>query len=72
MNKDLNKDIIIKIFNSAGQLVKLIKYRVNGAGVYKVLWDGKTSMGSVAPTDIYYYQINFGDRQLTGKMMLLK
>ncbi len=72
VGKNLNKMIAIKIYNSIGQLVKVLFVNIHGKGTYDVRWDGTLQNGSIAPSDIYIYVIDFGDAVLAQKMILLK
>ncbi|MBE0551193.1 MAG: VWA domain-containing protein [Ignavibacterium sp.] len=69
---DIQSDVIVKIYNSLGELVRTIKYYVSEAGTYEVFWDGKFSDGKVAPSDVYIYTIDFGMGVLANKMILIK
>ena len=63
---------MVKIYNSIGQLVRILTLQVNGSGTYEVLWDGKLSNGKDAASGLYIYLIDFGDMILGGKMMIVK
>ena len=69
---DFHDVVTIKIYNSIGQLVRVLTINVNGMGVYEVTWNGLTQNGSSASSDIYIYTVDFGNRILAGKMLLLK
>lgn len=57
----------IKIYNSAGILVDILKLSINGKGTYEIKWDAsKYSSG------VYFYSVDFGDEILFSKMVLLK
>jgi len=65
--------VTVKIYNSLGELVRVLVLRVNGAGVYRVIWDGRLANGQMAPSGGYVYIVHFGDKAvLGGKMMLVK
>lgn len=72
IGKDIQSDVIVRIYNSLGELVRTIKYYVSAAGTYEVFWDGKFSDGRVAPSDVYIYTIDFGTGILANKMILIK
>jgi len=69
---DFHDDVTIKIFNSIGELVRVIRLHVNGKGEYQVTWDGLTRYGILAPSGIYVYTIDFGSTILSNKMVLMK
>jgi Ca-activated chloride channel family protein len=72
IGKNIQKDVIVKIYNSLGELVRTIKYYISDVGTYEVFWDGKFSNGQVAPSDVYIYTIDFGLGVMAGKMILIK
>jgi len=72
VNIYLNRIVTIKIYNSLGQLVRVLRVAVNGERIYEVYWDGRFDNGNVAPTGTYFYLVDFGDGILSGKMTLLK
>ncbi|MBK7631902.1 MAG: VWA domain-containing protein [Ignavibacteriales bacterium] len=72
IGKNIQTDVVVKIYNSLGELVREIKYYVSDAGTYEVFWDGKFSNGQEAPSDVYIYTIDFGIGLMAGKMILIK
>ncbi len=72
IGKDIQSDVVLKIYNSLGELVRTIKYYVSDAGTYEIFWDGKFSDGKEAPSDVYIYTIDIGIGVLASKMILIK
>ena len=72
VGKDFYGMVTIKIYNSIGQLVRVLTVNVNGIGIYEVTWNGLMQNGEAAATDVYIYTIDFGNRILASKMLLLK
>jgi len=72
INHDFNGIVIVKIYNSIGQVVKLLSIHVNGAGMYEVMWSGDLYNDQLASSGTYFYTLDFGDALLVGKMILLK
>lgn len=68
----LNQVVKVKIYNSIGELVRIMTIYVAEAGIYEIVWDGKFSNGSTAPSDIYICVIDFGEFILADKMILMK
>ncbi len=68
----LNKVVKIKIYNTLGELIRILTLYVGGAGTYEVVWDGKLYNGETAPSDVYIYIVDFGNVVLSDKMILLK
>ncbi|HHE64667.1 MAG TPA: VWA domain-containing protein, partial [Bacteroidetes bacterium] len=69
---DFYGTVTIKIYNSIGQLVRVLFVNVNGIGVYETTWNGLLQNGEVASSDVYIYTLDFGDKILARKMLLLK
>lgn len=67
LNKNVSKILSVEIYNSLGQLIKVLNVRVNGRGEYEVQWNALDE-----PSGLYFYMIDFGDQKLAGKMMLVK
>jgi len=70
--KDVDKQVRIKIYNLRGQVIRVLGLRVDAKGDYEIVWNGKDQQGGIAPSGVYFYVIDFGDAQLTGKMTLTK
>jgi hypothetical protein len=62
----------LEVFNSQGQHIRTLVSQEQLQGTYHVVWNGRTDSGTLAPTGIYFYRLNIGDRSLTRKMILLK
>jgi len=55
-----------------GREVQTLLDREMDSGEQRIIWDGKDSMGNVAASGIYFYQIRFRDKVLTKKMTLIR
>ena len=69
---NIQSNVVLRIYNSLGELVRLIRVYVSDAGTYEIFWDGKFSNGLDAPSDVYIYTIDYGLGVLAGKMILIK
>ena len=69
---NIQSNVVLRIYNSLGELVRLISIYVSDAGTYEIFWDGKFSNGLNAPSDVYIYTIDYGLGVLAGKMILIK
>ncbi|HMQ70559.1 MAG TPA: VWA domain-containing protein [Ignavibacteria bacterium] len=67
VNNNLHGLVMIRIYNSAGKLVDVMSVVINGKGAYEIKWNGEGFSSGV-----YFYTIDFGDKILRSKMMLLK
>ncbi len=64
--------VVLTIYNSAGQKVRTLLNRIQGAGSKKVVWDGRNDLGGTLPSGAYYYRLTSGKQSRSGKMLLLK
>lgn len=62
----------VKIYNTVGQLVRVLTLHTNSAGSYQMTWDGRLMDGRDAPSGIYVYLVDFGDAVLGGRMSVVK
>ncbi|HMS35511.1 MAG TPA: VWA domain-containing protein [Ignavibacteria bacterium] len=67
VEKNYSGIALIKIYNSAGILVDIAELFINGKGIYEFVWKAENFTSGV-----YFYSVNFGDRILFSKMLLLK
>jgi flagellar basal-body rod modification protein FlgD len=51
------KEVVVGIFNSAGQLVRTLKLGSQAAGSQALTWDGKDDQGKQVPDGLYAYQV---------------
>jgi len=70
-------DVIIRIHNANGALVRELKLGHKPAGIYMsqdraVYWDGKNEAGESVASGIYFYTIQTGNYNATKKMILKK
>jgi hypothetical protein len=62
----------VLIYNSNGELVKVLVDENKNKGEYEVAWDGKNNYGSKLASGTYFYQAICGNNIQTKKMLLLK
>jgi Ca-activated chloride channel homolog len=72
VNRDLHQVVRIRIFNSAGRLVKTLNLVLAGSGAYEVAWDGFLENGIRAPNDMYFCVIDLGFTVMNAKMVFLR
>jgi hypothetical protein len=64
--------VTLKIYNTLGQLVKVLVNTNQANGTYTVVWKGLDSQGNQMPSGIYFYVLQSGDVKITKKMILLR
>lgn len=64
--------VSLKIYNSAGQIVRTLIDRAFQAGAFSVKWNARDDEGRLLPSGVYFYQIRAGSFQAQRKLLLLK
>ena len=61
----------LRVFNLAGQSVRVLVDKEQSAGEYRVVWDGMDDSGRIVTNGLYLYRISAGRFSETKKMILL-
>jgi len=72
VNAAYNGVLEMRIYNVLGQLVRVLRLRVQGSGVYMVVWDGTGERGVLMPSGVYFYAVDLDNAILVGKMNLVR
>ena len=64
--------VSIRIYNINGRLVAELVDAAMTAGRHAVRWDGRTAAGQAAATGVYFYRLQFEDRVMSRKFLLLR
>jgi hypothetical protein len=69
--------VIIRIYNTNGQLVRQMDLGKQKAGSYvdkkkAAYWDGKDQSGNAVASGVYFYTLKAGDFQATRRMVIVK
>ncbi len=62
----------LKIYNTAGQLVKTLVDEIKPPGNYSAIWDGSNEADAQVASGVYLYKLTAGGGQITRKMVILK
>lgn len=62
----------LDIYDIQGTLMRSLLEKHQSAGYYRILWDGKTAKGFVAPSGTYLGRFQIGNTQQTIRMQLVK
>jgi hypothetical protein len=65
-------NVELVIYNMAGQKVRTLINESQSASFYKVVWDGRNSMGENVGAGLYIYKLISGDFSKMQKMTLIK
>lgn len=64
--------VVMVIYNSAGQTVRKLFDEPSEAGKHVVLWDGRNDQGVAVSSGVYFYQLLAGSFAQAKKMILVK
>lgn len=62
----------LKIYNSSGQLIKILIDTRLDTGVYNYYWDGKDELNRAAAEGVYFYTLKTDDCSQTKKLVLTR
>ncbi|MBN2009821.1 CotH kinase family protein [candidate division KSB1 bacterium] len=65
-------DVRLTVYNTAGQLVRILQHGVLPAGAYDIHWDSCDAAGNVVSSGVYLYRLQAGDEIRTRRMLLMK
>jgi len=69
-NVNKQSDIRVTIYDILGREVREFRVGFQTAGVHKVLWDGRNSLGQRVANGIYLYKLQAGGKSQVKKMLL--
>lgn len=61
----------IRVYDVKGQLIKLIFYNKEIAGASEIIWDGRNVAGVPVPPGMYMIRLEFENKQLSRKVVLI-
>jgi hypothetical protein len=64
--------VSIRVFNIAGQLVRVLHDGELHAGVHELAWDGHDDNGRSVSSGVYFYSLEGAGSKLTNRMVLLE
>ena len=64
--------VVVRIFNTLGQEIRMLADQQYEAGHHSVGWDGKDNSGNAVSSGIYFYQLQAGTFTQVKKMSLLR
>jgi serine protease AprX len=62
----------LRIYNTAGRLVKTLVNREQNTGSYSITWDGKDLTGKKVTSGVYFYSLTHDKLTITHKMLLVQ
>jgi len=65
-------NVTLEIYNTRGQMIKVLVDEYKDTGKYEVQWNGKDHNGRELPSGVYYYKLVTNGKHVVKKMILLK
>lgn len=69
-NVNKQSDVKVTIYDILGRKVRQFSVGLQTAGVHKILWDGRNSLGQRVANGIYLYKLQAGGKSQVKKMIL--
>ena len=69
---NMNADVKVTIYSVLGQEINTVYQSYSEPGRYTVNWHGQDAFGNTVPSGVYVYKVRADNRELTGKMLLIK
>ncbi len=63
--------VSLKIYNIAGQLIKVLVDQRMAPGYYRAVWDGRDGRGQRVSAGVYLFRLQAGGQSLTRKMVYI-
>jgi hypothetical protein len=65
-------EVSLKIYSSAGGLVKTLVSGLKTPGYHNAVWNGCDEQGKKVPNGVYFYRLEAGDFRVTKKMVKME
>ncbi|MDP6568367.1 MAG: FlgD immunoglobulin-like domain containing protein [Candidatus Marinimicrobia bacterium] len=69
---DMSADVKVTIYSVLGQEINTVYQSYSEPGRYTVSWHSQDAFGNPVPSGVYIYKVRADNRELTGKMLLIK
>ena len=70
--KGENTHVILTIYNILGEEVAVLVDAHKEPGLYRTTWNGKSKLGGICTSGLYFYRIHAGDFFETKKLIIMK
>lgn len=64
--------ISLRIYNTAGRMVRELTRGFVKPGTYRTSWDGKDNQGYNLPAGVYFFRLEFKDKVLNQKLVMFR
>ncbi len=66
------QNVTLRVYSARGRLVRSLLQGSQPAGIHHTVWDGRDEQGRGAASGVYFYRLETGNGNFTGKMVLAK
>lgn len=66
------EEVSLIIYNVLGRRVRTLVHGMQGAGEYKITWNGRNDRDVLAAPGIYFYRLIVGARSMTRKLVFIR
>jgi flagellar hook assembly protein FlgD len=63
-------DVSLRVYNTAGQLVKVLVDGKTKPGAYTSVWNGTDTRGRRLASGVYFYALDSGSKRISRKLVL--
>ncbi|MCG6914629.1 T9SS type A sorting domain-containing protein, partial [bacterium BMS3Abin03] len=67
-----NSDVTLSIYDIQGKLIRTLVSENLSGGNYLTKWNGKNDIGNPVASGVYIYNLQVSNKQVSGKMMLVR
>ena len=67
-----DQDVTLRVYSARGALVRSLLRGPQPAGLHRAVWDGRDDRGQGVASGVYFYRLETGEGNFTGKMVLTK
>ncbi|MBN2185122.1 MAG: T9SS type A sorting domain-containing protein [Candidatus Krumholzibacteriota bacterium] len=64
--------VVLKIYDTAGRLIRTLEDRERGTGQYRILWNGRDNDARPVASGVYFMRVAAGDFKQTKKIVYLR
>jgi hypothetical protein len=64
--------VTLTVYNVLGQKVRTLVSGKQGAGLHRLVWNGRNAQGLALPSGVYFYRLQSRENVATKKMILIR
>lgn len=68
----VGRRVVLRIYAATGKLMRTFVERGQSPASWCIRWDGRDATGNRAASGVYFYQVECGDHEAGGKLLLVK